>query len=602
MEPQIGDVYFDTRARLSSAITSLANLAGQLDIHPSHVSLLQNLLANLKEPFLFVVVGEVNAGKSTLLNAIFGADFCEVGVIPTTARINLFKHGPERRDIEVGDTLVELYRQDEFLKDFNIVDTPGTNSIEDDHQEITERFIPMADLVIFSFSVANPWAASAWNLLQKIHKRWYKNITFALTQCDLRNPEEIDAIEEHLQVTAMQKLGMRFPTFMVSGKKAFLSKTSALDKERLWEESGFQEFEGYINEVVNSPEIRVSKLGNVSRSARVVLSEVQEQLATGARILQADEELLSGLGNEVRKQRQRTIEKFPPLLKSLDSDYMEFSMTGTARLQDRMGPGSGVFGKNDVPETIEQTMTDGMTRSAKHYADDATRIVEDDLQHLWRQLAGKMQDHFNFKLRVGSETGEPDWTAQKNHMREKIAKTVAEKMPELELNKLLRGRLIRRRLTGLFFLLTALTASIGGGALILLGKIPNDNLVAFSIIAASIVVAALILSSIATQVSSKDAVRVLGERFEQQRDSLDAALRAVLEEEAGGFFEDFLALFKPLHQLCEEHRQEYQPHVTELENLVRSFEEIDLVIGLDPLPQPEEKVSPIPVERPAAVL
>ncbi|MCB1087864.1 MAG: dynamin family protein, partial [Verrucomicrobiae bacterium] len=83
-------------------------------------------MASLKDPFLFVVVGEVNAGKSTMLNALFGSDFCSSGVLPTTDRIHFFKHGKEAHEFEVSDTLMEIYRPDEFLKDFNIVDTPGT--------------------------------------------------------------------------------------------------------------------------------------------------------------------------------------------------------------------------------------------------------------------------------------------------------------------------------------------------------------------------------------------------------------------------------------------------------------------------------------------
>ncbi len=603
MEPQIGDVYFDTRARLGSAITSLADLAGQIDVHPSRVSILQNLLANLKEPFLFVVVGEVNAGKSTLLNALFGADFCQVGVIPTTAKINLFRYGPERRDIPVSDTLIEFYRQDEFLKDFNIVDTPGTNSIADDHQEITERFIPMADLVIFSFSVTNPWAASAWNLLQKIHKRWFKNVTFALTQCDLRNEEEIEAIEDHLRVTAMQKLNAKFPVFTVCGKKAFLSKTTALDKERLWKESGFAPFENYISEVVNSPEIRLSKLGNASRSARVVLNEVQEEVGIGARILQADEELLSGLGNEVSKQRHRTLDKFTPLVKSLDNDFTEFCAAGSARLQDRMGPGNGVFGKKDVRELIEEPMTDGMTRSVRYHADGAAKVVEDDLQHLWRQLAGKMQEHFNFKLRVGSVTGEPDWSAQKENMRARFTGLIAEKMPEMQLETLLKGRLARRRFSGMFFIFLMFASVIAGGVLVMLGKIPEEQIGMFGFGVAGVVVALLLASGFAARLTRKEAVRALNERFEEQRQIINDALAATLEEQIGGFFDDFLQLFEPLHDLCEEHRQQYQPHLTALDHLIQSFDEIDLLIGLDPLPkEPLKNPSAIPVERPAAVL
>ena len=61
-------------------------------IAPARLSLLKNLMANLEDPFLFVVVGEVNAGKSTLLNALFGEDFCNADVIRgRSARVRIFR-------------------------------------------------------------------------------------------------------------------------------------------------------------------------------------------------------------------------------------------------------------------------------------------------------------------------------------------------------------------------------------------------------------------------------------------------------------------------------------------------------------------------------
>ena len=586
METHLGDIYFDTRARLGTAIHDLSKLAADAQIHPSKLALLDSLLANLKEPFLFVVTGEVNAGKSTLLNALFGHEFCEVGVIPTTAKIHLFKHGEEPHDIPVSDTVEELYRTNEFLKDFNIVDTPGTNSIEENHQEITERFIPMADVVIFTFSVTNPWAASAWTLLKKIKQDWYKNIMFALQQCDVRDQEEIDAIIEHLKVTAQQKLGAQFPIFQVSGKQAFLAKTTALDKERLWQESGFEKFERHISESVNSPAIRENKLGNLSRSARVILAEVKEQLAAGARILKADEELLSGLGTEVSQQRARTLDKFNGFLRSLDSDYVELTIAGTGKLHDRLGFGAtlgGFFRKEGTPAEIEQDMIEGLSKSATAQVDEATSIVEDDLVHLWRQLADKMQDHFNFKLRVGNESGLPEWTTQREHMRQRLVSTIEEQLPKLMLAKLLNRRIVARRWANLIFGLGSLLAVIGGAAAYWLKLVPENNLGIFGVVIAAIVVAAFICGSIFSRQSMESLVNKLGSHFENHRSELSLALRNVLTEEVNGFFEDFIQLFGPLHQLCDEHRAQYAPQVEQLEKVSGAFDEVDLLIGLDPV-------------------
>ena len=96
----------------------------------------------------------------------------------------------------------ERYLPIAFLQDFNIVDTPGTNTMVAEHQTITENFIPRADLMLFVFSVVNPWGASAWELLRFVNQKWLKNVVFVLQQADLRDPGEVEVIEQHLRETA----------------------------------------------------------------------------------------------------------------------------------------------------------------------------------------------------------------------------------------------------------------------------------------------------------------------------------------------------------------------------------------------------------------
>jgi predicted GTPase len=97
--------------------------------------------------------GGSEGGKSSLLNALFGQEFCKVDVLPATDRIYIFKHGPREENVDVAAHVTERYQSIEFLRDFNVVDTPGTNTMVAEHQTITENFIPRADLVLFVFSV-----------------------------------------------------------------------------------------------------------------------------------------------------------------------------------------------------------------------------------------------------------------------------------------------------------------------------------------------------------------------------------------------------------------------------------------------------------------
>ena len=146
-----GEKYFATRERLSDVVSGILELAKETNVDTTGRLSRDVLDEGLATPFLFVVCGEVNAGKSTLLNALFAENICRVNVLPETDRVIWYKYGEERRDVQVTDLLLERFTPVEFLKDFNLVDTPGTNSVEKSHQGISERFMPVADLLLFVF-------------------------------------------------------------------------------------------------------------------------------------------------------------------------------------------------------------------------------------------------------------------------------------------------------------------------------------------------------------------------------------------------------------------------------------------------------------------
>src|SRR6478735_12470851 len=145
----IADNYLQVRTELETALGKLLRLATEMRRETATLDTLHALLTDVREPLLFVVVGEVKAGKSSLLNALFGQEFCKVDVLPATDRIYIFKHGPREQNVDVAAHVTERYQPIEFLRDFNVVDTPGTNTMVAEHQTITENFIPRADLVLF---------------------------------------------------------------------------------------------------------------------------------------------------------------------------------------------------------------------------------------------------------------------------------------------------------------------------------------------------------------------------------------------------------------------------------------------------------------------
>src|SRR6267143_102198 len=140
----IADHYLQLRSELETALAGLLKLGSELRRPSGTLDAIHGLLRDIREPLLFVAVGEVKSGKSSLLNALFGQEFAKVDVLPATDKVCIFRYGKEEKTVDVSRQLIERYLPIDFLQDFNIVDTPGTNTMVSEHQRVPEPFVPRA--------------------------------------------------------------------------------------------------------------------------------------------------------------------------------------------------------------------------------------------------------------------------------------------------------------------------------------------------------------------------------------------------------------------------------------------------------------------------
>src|SRR3954462_875078 len=134
----IADNYLQVRSELETALGKLLRLTTEMRCNPATLDTIHGLLTDIREPLLFVAVGEVKSGKSSLLNALFGQEFAKVDVLPATDRVCIFRHGDDEKSVDISPSLVERYLPIPLLRDFNVVDTPGTNTLVAEHERITQ--------------------------------------------------------------------------------------------------------------------------------------------------------------------------------------------------------------------------------------------------------------------------------------------------------------------------------------------------------------------------------------------------------------------------------------------------------------------------------
>jgi small GTP-binding protein len=234
-------------------------LAG-LDADEGHRKALAASLEQLEEPFLLVVVGEFNAGKSAFINALLGQKALEEGVTPTTARIGILRHGErvERRAVAPGvDTLTAPA---EILRTLAVVDTPGTNAVRREHEALTRDYIPRADLVLFVTSADRPFTESERAFLEAI-REWGKKVVVVLNKADLlETKDDVARVLEYVRVQAVRTLGFAPEVFPVSARGALRARLAG--DEAALAGSGFPAFEAWVREALSDTERFRLKLRN----------------------------------------------------------------------------------------------------------------------------------------------------------------------------------------------------------------------------------------------------------------------------------------------------------------------------------------------------
>ena len=463
-----GERYFATRERLSQVMQGIAGLALETATDLGGSLPLEEIENGLGPPFLFVVSGEVNAGKSTLFNGLFGHDLCPINVLPETDRVIRYQHGNPPRDVAISPLHEERHRPLEFLRDFILIDTPGTNSAVRDHQQTTARFLPAADLIFFVFPVTNPWGASTWDFISEFAPETLQQVVFIIQQADLREPADLNVILGHMADLAMKRIGRVPPIFAVSGKLACEAKRATPVATELLEASGYPELESFITRNVCESPRRQNAIETWRGQAAAALRVVEDHIENQNHALNCHGRFLDTVEREIDDIRERFVARLPRHLAGVAEVFETEAVWISKRLRRRLGVIPSFFrlfvGDRTGP-TIEAMFVERLQTAVEAVAKkDGGEVVEFCRSH-WNELGGRVKDAMGVDL-GGAEPLDATLAAAKARFVQRLGRAARQGIGNLKVRNQLDKDLRRRNLALKSFafmtlLLTAAGATCG---------------------------------------------------------------------------------------------------------------------------------------------
>jgi small GTP-binding protein len=565
----VADRYLQLRSDLESALTNLLKLGSELRRSSATLDTIHGLLTDIREPLLFVVVGEVKAGKSSLLNALFRQEFARVDVLPATDKIYIFRHGAQEKQVDVSPHLVERYLPIAFLREFNVVDTPGTNTIVQAHQEITENFLPRADVVLFVFSVANPWAQSAWNILEIVHQKWSKSLIFVLQQADLREPRELEVIRRHVEDTARQKLGAVPPIVAVSARKALRAQSAGAPNDDLWRESQIGALEEQINFTVTESSARMRKLGSARQTGRVMLDEIIGEMRASFDIIARDEARLERVDQFVQARKEQTLRQVGGLIHSLEKACWSCAKQGRQTLATEFSfwrIWKMILSRRSSYHDLQSQIEIKLRQTIEPEVEHATQLLETDLRGLWPQVQDLLETHLGRReLREHIPKIPPDFSRERRELLQgvhlSLVEHIAGKSIEDQIGNLLGETSARLRLP-------AGLATLGGIATVVAAMTSAAVADVTGLVAAS-------AAATGTFLALRQRRKVLS-TYDLQMESkcveLTHAVEQQLKRAIDNFYQEILTAFRPLAAFCTSQRKVFEPLLARADELQRQFD------------------------------
>ena len=312
------------------ALAEIRLALSEIDVPREALDTLQEAILQLDELFLLVVVGEFNAGKSALVNALLGEKVLLEGATPTTSRVTLVKWGEKVAEQVVDESFAIYTYPLPLLKELNIVDTPGTNAVIRHHERLTSEYVPRSDLVLFVTSADHPLTESERQFLERI-LAWGKKVVFALNKADIvESDDALREIQTFVLKHATTVLGDAPEFFPVSARLAqrALAETHPEQRKQLRAASRIDDLDRYITATLDDTTRLKLKFNNPLGVAENLVAQAGKTIHEQSEDIKEDQKTAAALETTISDYERDLKSELTPRLAEVENILYRLEQRG----------------------------------------------------------------------------------------------------------------------------------------------------------------------------------------------------------------------------------------------------------------------------------
>lgn len=390
-----------------------------------------------QEKMRLLIIGEFSRGKSTLINAILGHPVLPSKVNPSTAVINTIRGGAEANlkiidqaglctDIDLPEERVNKFL-DQYVTtandqantikqvsitwpgrlekwDFEIVDTPGVNDLDEAREELTFNYLAQADACVLLLDSQQPLSRSEINFLQyKVLPKDISRLLFVINRMDEVTETPDDETNQRLFNYVRGLLSDTVESlsepeiYLVSSKETLRARYKNTASPWL---KPFEEFEAALLHFVVDNGCKGRLPDHVER-AMTIAYDGNRALEERMQLLAADGQESAQLFDQLRQREEKlNIEKdelntFMEMIIPELSERIRSTATGSfTGLREQLGVYVSQCENNDDITNLKSRTNEGLRRSLEEILD----VIKEFREELRSNLSRRFADLYEVEL------------------------------------------------------------------------------------------------------------------------------------------------------------------------------------------------------------